>query len=248
MLVKERQNKILEYLKQNSSASVQEISENVYASPSTIRRDLEELSELGFIKRFHGGASTQEEVIGGFFAHFRSELHQDEKNIVSELAKGFLKPSTSYFFDASTTCIPLAKKLAAFQDVRVTTIGIQTFAALSDFENVSVFLTGGEYDSKYKDFTGSTALETIKSLHADIFFFSCAGLSMDFGVSDHRDVIYKQAFWQNSTKHILLCGSSKFDVHCSYKCFDLSQIDYLITDKKPENPAYIDYFGDKLIY
>ena len=46
MLTKERQQQILSYLSQHNTVTVQELSARLYASSSTIRRDLSELAEL----------------------------------------------------------------------------------------------------------------------------------------------------------------------------------------------------------
>ena len=43
MLTKERQQQILSYLSQHNTVTVQELSARLYASSSTIRRDLPEL-------------------------------------------------------------------------------------------------------------------------------------------------------------------------------------------------------------
>lgn len=248
MVIKERQNRIVEYLKEHSSATVFDMSEALYASPSTIRRDLVELERFGLIQRYHGGAVVIQDAQTGVFSHVRAGLQIEEKNKVAEIASRFLKPSTSYFFDASTTCLPLAQRLCAYRDVSVTTNGIEAMAILSAAEDINITLTGGVYSPQYKYVSGSLTLDAISKRHADIFFFSCAGFSMDFGVSDHRDVTYKRAFWKNSDLHILLVGSSKFDKTFNCQCFDVSELDYVITDKKPDNPAYEKYFGDKLIY
>ena len=56
MFNSERQAQILSCLEQQNTVSVQALSEQLYASPSTIRRDLSELEAQGFLKRVHGGA------------------------------------------------------------------------------------------------------------------------------------------------------------------------------------------------
>ena len=64
MLYTERHHQILRYLETHSSVTVQELSKSLYASPSTIRRDLSELESMGFLQRVHeiGRASCRERV------------------------------------------------------------------------------------------------------------------------------------------------------------------------------------------
>lgn len=248
MFNNDRQQKIINYLKTHASATVDELSENVYASPSTIRRDLNELERCGFVSRFHGGAVVNTNKREGIFSHFREANQSDEKNKIADFAERFIKSSTSYFFDASTTCIPLGFKLKKYQDVRIATNGLRLTAGFTDEDKVAVTCTGGNYNKNYEDFSGAVTLNAIKMMHADVYFFSCAGMSLDVGTADRRDSTYKRAFLENSDTHILLCDSTKFDKHFFYKCFDLSEIDYVVTDRKPDNPAYEEYFGDRLIF
>ena len=56
MLKKERQQKILDIIKEKQYASVSTLSKLLYASLPTIRRDLTELQKNGLITRSHGGA------------------------------------------------------------------------------------------------------------------------------------------------------------------------------------------------
>ena len=57
MLIDERQNQILDIIKEKTFVRVDELAALVYASPATIRRDLALLDEAGLIQRLHGGAS-----------------------------------------------------------------------------------------------------------------------------------------------------------------------------------------------
>ena len=98
MLTKERQQQILSYLSQHNTVTVQELSARLYASASTIRRDLSELEEQGILKRVHGGAVL---TAGSTFdtpAQLRKTQQLAEKVKIAELASRFLRPSSTYFF------------------------------------------------------------------------------------------------------------------------------------------------------
>ena len=56
MSLKDRENRILEYLSQNREVSVDELCEKFFVSVATMRRDLKALAEEGKIIRTHGGA------------------------------------------------------------------------------------------------------------------------------------------------------------------------------------------------
>ena len=74
----ERQNAILQALKENKSANVAELAKKLYVSEATIRRDLTAMESMGLIERTHGGALLPEnaEEISIFF---RMEKNAREK-------------------------------------------------------------------------------------------------------------------------------------------------------------------------
>ena len=116
MFSSERHAQILSCLEKNNSISVQELSARLYASPSTIRRDLTELEAQGFLRRIHGGAVL---TAGSTFdtpASLRRIQQLTEKRRIAELATRFLKPSASYFFDSSSTSCILAQRLARSEE------------------------------------------------------------------------------------------------------------------------------------
>ena len=62
MLIDERQNQILEIIKEKVFVRVDELAARVYASPATIRRDLALLDQAGLIQRLHGEGAVRRAV------------------------------------------------------------------------------------------------------------------------------------------------------------------------------------------
>lgn len=250
MLTSERQQQILDYLGHHKTASVQELSTLLFASASTIRRDLTELEENGFIRRVHGGAIL---TAGSTFdtpASLRKKQQIVEKSIIADLAKPFLKPSSTYFFDSSSTSAVLAARLADYPDVIIATNGVDIISNMSSSPNLSIISCGGYLRSPWGELTGNITKNTIEGLFAETFFFSCAGFSLDHGAMELSDdnVAVKRCFYKNSKLHILLCDSTKFDSQFFFSSFTTQEIDYIITDKRPANKAIVETLGKKLIF
>ena len=55
MIRYDRQQKIIEYLEAKQSATVRELSEVLFSSEASIRRDIETLEAQGFVKKIYGG-------------------------------------------------------------------------------------------------------------------------------------------------------------------------------------------------
>lgn len=60
MLTQERFNTILNLLEEKGAVTVQELSEVLGTSESTVRRDLNTLNEQGKLEKVHGGATLKE--------------------------------------------------------------------------------------------------------------------------------------------------------------------------------------------
>lgn len=250
MLYTERHQEILRYLETHRSVTVQDLSKNLFISPSTIRRDLSELESLGFLQRVHGGAVLTTGKNFDTPAGIRKTQQQEEKRRIAELASRFLSNSSNYFFDSSSTVSYLAQKLVDYLDVRIATNGVGILSNFSSSENLVVLSTGGYLRSPYDELTGNLAIQCINNMNADIFFFSCAGFSASQGAMELSDenIAVKQAFYKKSKQHILLCDSTKFDKEFFFNSFSIQEIDFVVTDAKPSNPLYIELLGNKLIY
>lgn len=244
----ERHSQIIAYIEKQGRASVRELSMYLYASQSTIRRDLSELEEQGILKRTHGGAILTAGNNYDTPAILRRCQNRTEKERIADIAERFLSPSTSYFFDSSTTSAILASRAVKYPQTRIATNSLEIPSVLRECTDVSVVLCGGELRSPWGEFTGSVTLHTIADMYADTFFFSCGGFSLERGATEFRDenVAVKMAFLANSKHHILLCDSSKFDQLFFYGSIRLEDIDYVITDKCPKQ-AYVEMLGDKLL-
>ncbi len=75
MLTIDRRSQILEILRQNGSVTVSKLAEEFETSESTIRRDLLALSQLGKIKKVHGGAT----VLSQEFLHNEENFNESNR-------------------------------------------------------------------------------------------------------------------------------------------------------------------------
>lgn len=250
MLTNQRHAEIISFLEGSTTATVEQLCRHLYASASTVRRDLSQLEQQGFLRRVHGGAVL---TTGSGFeppAFLQSTRHLAEKQHIAQLATRFLKNSCTYFFASSSTTTLLAAKLTDYLDVKLATNSLDILSSVQSSANLSVISCGGYLRSPYGEFTGNLALRTIEQLNADVFFFSCNGFSLAQGCSEFSDenVAVKRAFYRQAKQRILLCDHTKFERQAFFSSFSLSEIDYIITDRAPENCEYLEVLGKRLIY
>ena len=141
MNLNERQNRILSYLKEQKSASVKELSERLFVSEATIRRDLNEMKDLGLLERSHGGALLLEnaEEISIFI---RMNKNAAEKELAVTNALPLLPPFQSVFIDSSSTALALAERMDLAHKTVVTN-NLQTAILLSKKKDIHLIVLGG---------------------------------------------------------------------------------------------------------
>ena len=198
----------------------------------------------------HGGAITTSGSNFDAPAALRRTQNIREKSKIADLAERFLTDSKTYFFDSSSTALILAMRLSKYRDVQIATNGLGIADTLKSSPNLSIFLCGGYLRTPYDEFTGSLAVACAEKMHADVFFFSCGGFSLEDGATEQNDdnVTVKRAFFDHSDKHILLCDSGKFDKHYFFNSFKITEPDYIVTDRKPDLGAYVKTLGKRLIF
>ena len=152
MIPEERMNKILNILKEKEFASIQEISEKLYISISTVRRDLINLENSGAIYRVRGGASIVQEKNQIQPSHIRSKINTVQKRIISDLAVDFIKEDMSIFMDASSTVQFLCSNLDRFKRLIIITNSVTIPYLLNDKKNINIYEPSKSIQKLKKDF------------------------------------------------------------------------------------------------
>ncbi len=241
MLTLERQTEILEILNKNKSATVDELAEELFVSPATIRRDLRAMDKQGLIKRSHGGAmpfkSSAEETA---FA-IREQENINAKRIMANLAVRLIKNGDSVFVDSSTSVGLLIPLFNNFKFLSVITTGLRNAILLSQTNNVKIYITGGQILNHSNSIIGTDTMDYIARIHANIAFISCSGVDLNNGFTDAsiEQAKLKQQMRKNSDVVAMLCDSTKLDKIFLCKDFDFTDVDYFITEKLPPQ-EYID--------
>ena len=111
MQAEERQARIEAYLHQREFASLDELSELVDASASSVRRDLGILETKGTVKRTHGGARLTTPRTDEFAFSARDSHQLPEKEAIGRACAAQIEPNQSVIVDAGTTAYHVARQL-----------------------------------------------------------------------------------------------------------------------------------------
>ncbi len=230
MYKNQRHNEILEILRENGFCSVRDLSERLFASLPTIRRDLDFLQREGLICRSHGGAIPADERRKAPVS-FRSGTRAKQKAQICRLASELIPTGAVIFTDASTTVMHLADILSDEQDLTVVTNGYPICRTLSE-RNIRTISTGGRLLKNSLAFVGNAAEESASRFNADFFFFSSSSLDEEGIISDYseEETALRTVMKKRSRQSVFLCDSEKFNSRSAYRMTSLSQIDHVFTD------------------
>ncbi len=227
----ERQENILEILKEKKFATVDFLVKNLYSSAPTIRRDLAELEKKGFVKRSHGGAMIADRENSPIPIDFRNRKNICEKILMCKKAAELIRENSVVFIDSSTTTLHISDCIPEDKNITVVTNSILVCARLWE-RNIPVHCTGGVLVNSSKAFVGQRAESFVRDFCVDTCFFSSYALNDEGKITDYSDLetSLRRVVLENSKTKIFMCDSSKFSKTSSFNVTDLDSVDYIITD------------------
>jgi DeoR family fructose operon transcriptional repressor len=230
MLVGERRRRIVEVLASHQRAQVDELAARFSVSESTIRRDLQLLSERGVLERTHGGA-LQPSRFEPSFGQKETESRLEKMAIAREAAR-LVQQGQTLFLDAGTTTLELARLLPSRLDITVATNSVPIAAELAD--RVRLILTGGVVKESTLALTGPMAERSIEQMHVDIAFVGMNGVSAAAGFTTPtlEEAATKAKMIAAARMAVVLADGTKFGLVTFARVADLDEVDLVITDER----------------
>lgn len=210
MPIYERENSYINLLSERSY-TVKELSEALFISEPTVRRDINELISKELVTRKNGVVSIKTNSPDTRVPMFIRNLeNKDAKDTIAKKAALLIKEGDTVMLDASTTAYCLVQHLAKFKNIFVITSGAKTALALATL-GIRTICTGGEMALGSFSYIGHDAERTLSNYNADIAFMSCRGISEDGAVTDSSiaENSMRKLMMQKSVRTYLLCDKSK---------------------------------------
>lgn len=225
---------ILNTLQYRKVMTTTELQKELFVSGSTLRRDLMDLEKLGKVTRKFGRVELVRPDNIELSYLFREQENEKAKRYIAEIASTFLADNQAIFIDSSSTASFLSSYFSKLNNLVVITNGLRLAVELDEITKVRTFVPGGKLRPGSGSILGDAALEFMDNFRSDLTFLSCTGVTADgvFMSSEEQSSV-KRKMMSLGDKKILLCDHSKFNVKSYYKLCDFSQIEAVITDKKP---------------
>lgn len=230
MQAEERQIRIEAYLQKVEFASLDELSEEVDASTSTVRRDLTLLESKGTVRRTHGGARLVNPKTDEFNFSSRDTLQLSEKELIGRACAELIKPNQTVIVDAGTTCFHVAKYLES-KLPHIVTNSLPVANLFASANTLEVVVSGGVIYPRLEVLVGPMAVESFSKIHADVAIMSAGGISMEGITNSHGLLIDIQRAMIQAAHTVIFClDHTKFGRRSVSRLCDLEEIDTLVTD------------------
>ena len=223
LLTEERHRFIRQALDKMSIIQLQEISEQLNVSESTIRRDFAALEEKGVLIRVK--QQTHEASLPE-----KRHVHVLEKQLIGKKAGQLVEEGDVIYLDSGTTTFEMIPWLNN-KKLLVVTNGIEIASALYQ-ANIKTLFIGGFIKQSTGTAIGASSYEQMLSLHFDKAFLGINGIDLKAGFTtpDIEEGKLKKAAIQQSKQAYFLADSSKFDTANFYQVAELKEVP-LMTDK-----------------
>lgn len=230
-----RHEKIVELVQSRGFASIESLAKNFGVTPQTIRRDINELTAAGLIRRYHGGAGLRSSVENVAYTT-RKVLCLPEKRRIARLLAKQIPDYASLFIDIGTTTEEVAKALLDHKELRVITNNLNVATVLSKNESFEVIITGGAVRSRDRGITGEATIDFIQQFKIDFGVISVSGIDWDGTLLDfdYHEVRAGRAIIGNSRKVFLVADHTKFGRQAMVRLCNIQEVDDLFTDRRPQ--------------
>jgi len=230
MQPEERQHRIEDYLQKVEFASLDELSEHVDASTSTVRRDLDILEAKGALQRTHGGARLVNPRSDEFTFSARDTHQLTEKEAIGRACAELIRPNQSVIIDAGTTAYHVARYLEGKMP-QIITNSLPVANLFASANRLEVVVTGGVIYPRLGVLVGPSAVEAFSKIHADVAIMSAGGITEDGITNSHGLLIDIQRAMIEAAQTVIFClDNTKFGRKSVSHLCGLDCIDTIVTD------------------
>lgn len=224
-----RERLILDRLSQMGTISVNDLAAELRLSEVTIRSDLKELEEKGWLQRIRGGAAPayHRDILE------RQRLHTEEKQVIARAAAELVQDGDVIMIEAGTTTAMIARYLVGKRDVHIVTNSTLVFSYARMNPALQITMTGGEFRRPTESLVGPIALDTIGRLNVRLAFVGTDGFSLHRGMTTHLveggEIV--KAMKAHAEQTILVADSSKYGKVGFVSVLPLKEVALIITDR-----------------
>ncbi|RLL46981.1 DeoR/GlpR transcriptional regulator [Oceanobacillus piezotolerans] len=228
----ERHEYIIRRVKQ-TPIYIADLAKEMNVSEITVRRDIKQLEEKGFIELKYGGLATIIDTTKETSMNNRKIRYVHEKTYIADIAVSLIEEGDIVFIDSGSTTQLMFERYPDIESSVFTNGLSNANVALERQMNVTVI--GGDLKRETMAMVGPLAIEAISKIHFDKVFLGTNALDAEHGImnADQNESLLKSWSIKHSREAFVLADSSKFNQVSPYKFAEIDDVT-VITDKIPE--------------
>lgn len=235
MLAAERHAFILDELAKRGVVRIGHVADQLSVSEMTVRRDLEQLEELGLVNKVHGGATVKSDtsLVTEPPFHTKSLREQTIKDRIAAVAAELVQPASSVALMGGSSVFALAKLLVRVPRLTVVTnsLPVSDLFQREGRADQTVILAGG-LRTPTDSFVGEITVSIFDRLNIDQVFMGTHGMDLRGGFSSPNllEAETNRAVQSRAKRLIVLADHTKWGEVAFSSFARLQDADLLITD------------------
>ncbi|MDR1128691.1 MAG: DeoR/GlpR family DNA-binding transcription regulator [Treponema sp.] len=227
----ERHGKILESLAATQRIEVSTLANILEVSQVTVRKDLDQLEEMGLIRREHGFAlfGSMDDV------GRRMAIHYEVKRRIARAAAALVDEGETIMIESGSCCAMLAEELVnTRKHVSIVTNSVFIANHIRHAPCCKIILLGGEYQPNAQVMVGAIARYTAQIFLSDKFFIGTDGFSEKCGFTgkDHIRSQTVRDMAEQVEQVIVLTESEKFLCQGTERTILTEDVSQVFTDDR----------------
>ncbi|MDQ2067035.1 DeoR/GlpR family DNA-binding transcription regulator [Xinfangfangia sp. CPCC 101601] len=232
MAISLRQTEIVEIARAEGRVVVEDLAQRFDVTLQTIRRDLTELAEAGFLDRIHGGAVARTGVVNIGYEQ-RRRMAQEAKEAIARACAAEIPDNSSLILNLGTTTEAVARALLHHKNITVITNNMNVANTLQANPGCEIIVTGGTLRRSDGGLVGDLAIQFFDQFKVDFAVIGTSALDLDGDMLDFdlAEVRVSRAILARARRSFLVTDRSKLGRSAPARIASLSAIDTVFTDQ-----------------
>lgn len=227
----ERSIKIVNLINEQGYVTYKEFAEIFNISIQSSRRDIENLSKQGLVKKINSGACSIN-VPRGVEYSLRLDHNTDLKDRIAEMVVQQIPENTTVFISIGTTMEAFAHKIKYKKGMRYITNSLFVANILRENKDNEIFLPNGRLNNSNGAIYGASTIDYLSLFFPDFYVMSAASLTIDGNILAHipEEISCSQKIRAQSAQAFFLFDHTKLSKKGTVYSCSISEFSSIFTD------------------
>ena len=226
-----RQSEILEIAKGEGRVIVEDLAHRFDVTLQTIRRDLTELAESGYLDRVHGGAVPRAGVTNLGYDE-RRKINAAAKAAIGKACAAAIPDNCSIILNLGTTTEAVARELLGHRNITVITNNMNVANILVGNPDCEIMVAGGALRRSDGGLVGDLTTQFFEQFKVDFAVIGTSAMDTDGDLLDFdfAEVRVSKTIIRQARRSFLVCDHSKLARSAPVRLASLSEVDEVFID------------------